>query len=140
VVVEASKKSGSLITANFALDQGRDVFAVPGSIDSFKSTGTHMLIKQGAKLVENAEDILEEYEAGFSVPSPSPSGASSVVPTDLDKEERIILEHVSEYPVHVDHLVRMADMSAGEVLATLMKLELRGLVRQLAGKLFVRQG
>jgi DNA processing protein len=138
--VEASKKSGSLITANFALDQGRDVFAVPGSIDSFKSTGTHMLIKQGAKLVENAEDILEEYEAAsFPGPSPSPSGTPSGVPTDLDEEERIILEHVSEYPVHVDHFVRMADMSPGEVLATLMRLELRGLVRQLPGKLFVRQ-
>lgn len=139
VVVEASKKSGSLITATFALDQGRDVFAVPGSIDSFKSTGTHMLIKQGAKLVENADDILEEFEAVSQPASGDPiSGVSPELPSDVDPRERRVLEIVGEYPVHIDHIVRMAEMSAGEVLAILLKLELRGIIRQLPGKLFVR--
>jgi DNA processing protein len=139
VVVEASRKSGSLITANFALDQGREVFAVPGSIDSFKSTGTHMLIKQGAKLVENADDVLEEFDGIYrSDPITGGTGAAPELPPDLDPTEKKIVEHIGEYPVHVDHIVRMADTSAGEVLATLMKLELRGIIRQLPGKMFVR--
>ena len=138
-VVEATKNSGSLITASFALDQGREVFAVPGSIDSFKSRGTHFLIKQGAKLIENADDILEEF--GFSHRSIQGGNASSITtgtPLDMDEIERKIYEIIGDYPIHIDEIGRMGDFEANEVLSILMKMELKGLVKQLPGKMFLR--
>jgi len=139
VVVEATRKSGSLITASLALDQGRDVFAVPGSIDSFKSTGTHFLIKQGAKLIENAEDILCEFGfvgkgvAGTVIPR-NPDGTFR----DMDPLERKIYEVIGDYPVHMDDIVRLANMEAGKVAGILMRMELEGIVKQLPGRMFVR--
>lgn len=139
VVVEATRNSGSLITASIALEQGREVFAVPGSIDSFKSTGTHFLIKQGAKLIENAEDILSEF--GFFGKGPSrpqdpahPEGP----PRTLDEPEKKVYEAIGDYPVHMDDIVRIAGLDAGNVAGILMKMELEGMVRQLAGRMFVR--
>jgi DNA processing protein len=139
VVVEATRRSGSLITASMALEQGRDVFAVPGSVDSFKSAGTHLLIKQGAKLVENASDILEDLGfggAGSTVQEPA--GGQGRLEGALDEREARIYALLGEYPLQVDEIVRMADMEAGEVLSLLLRLELHGLVRQLPGKIFVR--
>lgn len=139
VVVEATKKSGSLITASFALDQDREVFAVPGSIGSFKSTGTHHLIKQGAKLVENADDVLEEFGPGLGNQGAVLTQENEPPPPpDLEPEEARIYDLLSDYPTHIDHIVREADMEPGEVLSTLMKMELKGIVTQLAGKMFVR--
>jgi DNA processing protein len=139
VVVEATMKSGSLITASFALDQGREVFAVPGSIDSFKSTGTHFLIKQGAKLIENADDILDEFGFGGSylqgVDVLKESGNTF---PEMDDSERKIYEIIGDYPVHIDQIVRIGNMDAGEVLGILMKMELKGAIKQLPGKMFVR--
>jgi len=139
VVVEATRNSGSLITASTALDQGREVFAVPGSIDSFKSTGSHFLIKQGAKLIENADDILAEF--GFfgraagskSIPT-HPDGT----PRDMNELEKKVYEIVGDYPVHMDDIVRRGNMDAGKVAGILMKMELEGIVRQLPGRMFVR--
>lgn len=137
VVVEATMKSGSLITASLALEQGRDVFAVPGSVDSFKSTGCHFLIKQGARLVENADDILEELGIG-STPVYR-KGKSQTIPfPPLEESERAIYDMLDQYPMHIDEIVRRGRLPAGEVSAILMKMELRGLVRQLPGKLFAR--
>ncbi len=139
VVVEATKKSGSLITASLALDQGRDVFAVPGSIDSFKSTGTHLLIKQGAKLVENVDDILSEFGFG-DYPGQENytfAGMNDTLP-ELEGSEKKIHEILGEYPMHIDEIVRQGEMDAGEVSSVLMGLELKGLARQLMGKRFVR--
>jgi DNA processing protein len=139
VVVEATMKSGSLITASRALDQGRDVFAVPGSIDSFKSTGTHFLIKQGAKLVVNADDVLEEFGfAPLSADEEVSPQASLVELGNMEPSEKTIYEIIGEYPVHIDHIVRMADMDPGEVSGVLMKMELKGLIRQQPGKMFTR--
>lgn len=139
VVVEATKNSGSLITASLALDQGRDVFAVPGSIDSFKSTGAHFLIKKGAKLVENADDILEEF--GFNdrpiQENYTFEDMNDALP-DLDVSEKKIYEILGHYPMHIDEIVRQGEMDAGEISSILMGLELKGLVRQLMGKRFVR--
>ena len=139
VVVEATRKSGSLITASLALDQGRDVFAVPGSIDSYKSTGTHFLIKQGAKLIENADDILDEF--GLSDRRIEKSGVlrdTSATPLDMGESERKIYEIIGDYPMHIDQIARLGQMDAGDVSSILMKMELKGIVQQLLGKMFVR--
>lgn len=139
VVVEATKQSGSLITASLALDQGREVFAVPGSIDSFKSTGTHFLIKQGAKLIENADDILDEF--GFhreSVEERNDLRGAAGALLEMDELERKLYEIIGDYPIHIDQIVRKGDMDAGEVSSTLMEMELKGIVKQLPGKMFVR--
>lgn len=137
VVVEATMKSGSLITASLALEQGREVFAVPGSIDSFKSTGCHFLIKQGARLVENADDILEEMSIGK--PRDVGKGKPQGIPfPPLAESERGIYDMLSNYPLHIDVIVRQGKLPAGEVSSILMKMELRGLIRQLPGKMFIR--
>lgn len=136
VVVEASMKSGSLITASLALEQGREVFAVPGSIDSFKSAGCHFLIKQGAKLVENADDILCEMELFEPTEQKRSQGSFPFPP--LEGAERAIYDILCQYPMHIDDIVNKGKWTAGEVSGILLKMELKGLVRQLPGKMFVR--
>ena len=139
VVVEATKQSGSLITASLALEQGREVFAVPGSINSFKSTGTHFLIKQGAKLIENADDILDEF--GFHRGAAQESNGLREPAGELfemDELQKKLYDIICDYPIHIDQIVRKGDMDAGEVSSILMEMELKGLVKQLPGKMFVR--
>lgn len=139
VVVEASKNSGSLITARLAAEQNREVFAVPGSIQSFKSTGTHTLIKQGAKLVENAQDIVSEL-GHFLADSPPGGGRLRVSPVEkkhpLTEAEKEVCRALGPYPLHIDELVRKLAMDAGKLSGILLQLELKGIVTQQAGKLF----
>jgi DNA processing protein len=139
VVVEASKNSGSLITARLAAEQNREVFAVPGSIQSFKSMGTHTLIKQGAKLVENAQDIVSEL-GHFLADAPAGDGPQAVQPIEmrhrLTGEERDVYRALGPYPLHIDELVRKLTMDAGRLSGILLQLELKGIVTQQAGKLF----
>jgi len=135
IVVEATQKSGSLITARLAAEQGREVFAVPGSVTSFKSMGTHRLIKEGAKLAENVNDIIDELNIGLPTPSPGHGAPSSVT---LTAGEKTILGELSPYPIHIDELVRQVSISAGEVSSLLLQLELKGLVIQSPGKRFVK--
>jgi DNA processing protein len=139
VVVEATLQSGSLITASLALEQGREVFAVPGSIDSFKSTGAHFLIKQGAKLVENADDILEEFEY-FARIGPNKDELTDIPSRApyMDETETKVYEIIGHYPMHIDEIARHGEMSASAVSSVLMKLELKGIIKQLPGKIFVR--
>jgi len=151
VVVEAAEKSGSLITARFALEQGREVFAVPGMAQSMRSKGAHRLIKQGAKLVESAEDILEEIRshirpAQSSPSSPSPDGGSSpgqrgIDPRSTEKPagpaETILLRILDKIPKHIDEIAYEANMPVQRTAALLLELELRGLVSQLPGKYFI---
>jgi len=142
LVVEATLKSGSLITARLAAEQNREVFAVPGSIDSFKSTGTHALIKQGAKLVENVQDILEELPAGGyqRVTAETPGQLATVPPPgELSTVDRKILAELDRYPVHIDELVRNLDLEPGELAAALLQLELKGVVHQDRGSRFSRK-
>jgi DNA processing protein len=144
VVVEAGEKSGSLITARLALDQGREVFAVPGIIDSPGSKGTHRLIKEGAKLVENVHDILDEIRPQLTIPlaqqasteamtSPSPRGES------LKETERTVLESLTRRAVDVDTIIEHTGFKAKDVLAILLSLELNGHIEQRPGKLFLRK-
>ncbi|MDJ0987681.1 MAG: DNA-processing protein DprA [Desulfobacterales bacterium] len=139
VVVEASRKSGSLITARLAAEQNREVFAVPGSIHSFKSTGTHTLIKQGAKLVENAQDVLEELTA-YLAPAPKPAqpkpNAITEMIASLAPEEMELYKILGPYPEHIDAIVRKTSIEPGKLLSLLLQLELKGMVQQLPGKLF----
>ena len=139
VVVEATRKSGSLITARLAAEQNREVFAVPGSIQSFKSTGTHALIKQGAKLVENARDILEELSAYLDTRGISADRAQNHTAQErsfLTPEERVVYNMISPYPEHIDTIGRKAHIEPGKLLSLLLQLELKGAVQQLPGKFF----
>jgi len=137
-VVEATLRSGSLITASMALDQGREVFAVPGSIDSFKSRGTHYLIKQGAGLIENAHDILRELGMAGTGAEDVDAGAPIVPWDEMEEVERKIYELIGNYPVHMDHIARSGGLHPGEVSSVLMNMELKGWIKQLPGKMFVR--
>jgi DNA processing protein len=136
VVVEATQNSGSLITARLAAEQNREVFAVPGSVQSFKSMGTHGLIKQGAKLVENAQDIVAELGHFLAAAPNTRSGGPVAARQRLTAEETRVLSAVGAYPVHIDDLVRRLAMDAGKIAGILLQLELYGLVKQLPGKHF----
>ncbi len=137
VVVEATRNSGSLITASQALDQGREVFAVPGSIDSFKSTGCHSLIKQGAGLIENSDDVLEELGLNYAWVSKIDTFKRGDIPS-MDETEKAIYDLVGDYPMHIDQISRQGNLESKEVSSILMRMELKGIIRQLPGKMFVR--
>lgn len=135
VVVEAARKSGALITANFALEQGREVFALPGKVDSFTSQGTHNLIKQGAKLVESIEDIIEELEPLRSLQD---SQTKEAKPSDLPDGEKQVFSCLSSEPIQIDEIAQGVDLSHGKLLTVLLKLEHKKLIKELPGKLFVK--
>jgi len=138
VVVQASEKSGSLITAGYALEQGREVFAVPGNVGAEGSRGTNQLIKEGAKMVESSEDILEEIlpqwrredEVLREVKRPE---------EDLIEEERILYELLGETPTHIDVMIRESRFDPGKVSSLLLDLELKGLIIQWPGKCFSKK-
>jgi len=139
VIVEATRKSGSLITARLAAEQGREVFAVPGNINSFKSIGTHSLIKQGAKLVENTQDILEELSHLITTDilnNKVNHKDKTDKPLSLPLEEKVVFEALGPYPVHIDDLVQTTSMEPGKLSGILLKLELKGIVNQAPGKFF----
>jgi len=132
IIVEAAKRSGSLITARLALEQGREVFAVPGQIDSFRSEGTHKLIKQGAKLVEKVEDVLEEIGQFQDLYKKK----EETIQLNPGEEEIFLL---LDTPKYLDELAQQLKRPIGEVSSRLMTMEIRGLVRQLPGKQYVKR-
>lgn len=134
VVVEAAERSGALITSDCAMEEGREVFAVPGKVDSITSRGTNRLIKQGAKLVDNIDDILEELNFGIY---PNSGDTELAVPA-LDKGESLVYNLLSSEPRHIDELSEASSMGIGEISGILFTLEAKRLAKQLPGKNFVR--
>lgn len=132
VVIEATLDSGSLITVAYALDQGKEIFAVPGNVTSRNSRGTNDLIKRGARLVESAEEVIDELrpllkgilrEDRKSLP-------------EMNEEEKKIHSCLEAAPSHIDVITRKTNMTSGKALSVLLSLELKGLVRQGSGKQF----
>ena len=140
VVVEANLTSGALITANMAVEQGRQVFAVPGRIDSPRSKGCHELIKKGAKLCEGAEDILSEFEYLFpAVNRPPGVGETGVLPAlELSENEQKAYDALTEDESSIDEVIRRSGLPASAVSVALLSLEMKRLIRQLPGKMFVK--
>ncbi len=140
VVVEASLTSGALITSNFAVEYGRQVFAVPGRIDSPRSKGCHDLIKKGAKLCEGAEDILSEFEYLFPTSNRPPSASETgVLPAlTLSENEQKVYDVLSEEELTTDDVIRRSGLPSSAVSVALLSLEMKRVVKQLPGKLFVR--
>jgi DNA processing protein len=134
LVVEAAKDSGSLITAALALEQGKEVFSMPGNITSANSKGTNELIKKGARVVTRAEDILEELAPVLKGFLKKPANQKPL--PELTLEEKRITSVLSPEPRHVDDIARELGMSAQEILGHLLSLELKGVLKQTAGKKF----
>ena len=136
LVIETSPVGGAMITARMALEQGREVFAVPSAVSLAAASGTNLLIKEGkAKLTETVDDILEELAPRLSLPKhPTPPEA----PADLTLFERTLLDGCGDNPVHIDALAARARMSVPDALVHLLSLEFKGAVRQMPGKRFVR--
>ena len=141
VVVEADLNSGALITSNFATEYGRQVFAVPGRIDSPRSKGCHDLIKKGAKLCEGVEDILSEFEYLFpSSNRPPTASETGVLPAlELSENEQKVFDAVpAADEASIDEIIRASGLPSSAVNVALFSLEMKRLVKQLPGKMFVR--
>ncbi len=130
LIIEAKIKSGALITAHHAKKQNRKIFAVPGSIYSSNSKGSHYLIKKGAKLVESASDILKELNLGLSM-------------SDTDRliigkclEENLILDVLKEEALHIDKIIKKTKLKTSEIISILANLEMQGKIRNLGGNIY----
>ncbi len=140
VVVEANLSSGALITANFAVEYGRQIFAVPGRIDSPRSKGCHELIKKGAKLCEGVEDILSEFEYLFPATNRASSpGETGFLPAlELSGHEQKVHAALNNEEISIDEVIRKSGLPASAVNVALFSLEMKRLIRQLPGKMFLR--
>jgi DNA processing protein len=140
LVVEAAKKSGSLITANYALEQGRDVFAIPGSIHNPLARGTHSLIKQGAKLVETVHDIIDELApmASLVLNKSISTDTKQQEYENLEPDYKRLLENMAYEIVTVDNLVKLSGLTAEVVSSMLLILELQGMIESQQGGQYCR--
>jgi DNA processing protein len=141
IVVEASERSGALISARHAMEQGREVFAVPGSVDSRTSRGCHRLIRDGAKLVESVDDVLEEL-GPLATPTPLAGDLDREIrhPAELqlNEPEQAILAAIGDEPVIIDDVVAQTGLAVPNVLATISVLEMRRLIRRVSGNRVIR--
>jgi len=142
IVVEASDRSGALISARHAMEQGREVFALPGRVDSRTSRGCHRLIRDGAKLVETVDDVLEELGP---LASPTPVASDDTSPPirhpgelQLNEPEKAVLAAIDDEPIIIDNIVAACGLPVQNVLSTLSVLEMRRLVRRLGGNRVMR--
>ncbi|MCK9430859.1 MAG: DNA-processing protein DprA [Candidatus Omnitrophica bacterium] len=137
LVTEAARNSGALITVDFALEQGREVFVLPGRIDASSSLGSNELLKQGAKLVTCSEDILEELDLGIS-------GESNQVQPELEenilcaKEENLLYNCISHSAVAIDDLLEKTSLTSSQISSLILKLQFKKLIKELPGKQFIR--
>lgn len=142
VVTEAALASGSLITARLAAEQGREVFAVPGFVKAETSRGPNSLLKQGAKLVECAEDVIEEVlpqlEPAFRERLRARAAQTGAAPPAMDPRESALYRLLTAGPLHIDQVIARASRPAAEVAGTLLALELKGVVRQLPDQTYIR--
>ena len=142
LVVEAAQRSGALITAGFALNEGREVFALPGNINSARSSGTNALIKEGAKLVSNATDILEELGNVLNIERPeySPGPNRPGINTDsLSLEEKSVFSILDHEPKAIDEISTITNVPVHRITDALVRLELKRLIKMLPGENFVRK-
>jgi len=140
LVIEAAEKSGSLITAQYALEHGRDVFAVPGSIVSSASRGCNRLIKQGAKLVDCVDDIMEEFHVVATPNNVNKDSSKTEGNFSLSPREAAIYELIARSPLHIDDIINQSELTAGEVSSMLLTLELKSAVIALPGGHFAVTG
>ncbi len=149
VVVEAARNSGALITANFAAEQGRTVFAVPGKVSSATSSGTNELIKDGACLIQSVDDILEELSIKEIVPAKG-EGREAIdgriakqtkayIYNSLTEDERKIYKNLSDEPMYVDEVIEKAGIGQAKASKVLLDLELKKIIVQLPGKQFIKK-
>ncbi len=136
VLVETPQKSGALITAEFALEQGREVMAVPGSVFSPLHQGCHQMIQQGAKLVGSLKDILDEL--GLVDRSEQKEMQDEVIAVDLNEVEKSLFSKMSQEPLHIDKLTEISNLAPSSVSGNLTSLILKGLIQELPGKYFVK--
>jgi DNA processing protein len=139
LVVEAGANSGALISVAQALEQGRNVYAVPGHINASTAIGSNRLIQQGAKLVMDASDILDDLQILLPASKPGPDTAVRPLP-ELSEDERRVYESIRETETSIDDIATNAELPSGTVSSTLLRLELKKLVKQLPGKYFVKLG
>ena len=134
IVVEAALRSGALISAEHAMEQGREVFAVPGRVDSRTSHGCHRLLREGAKLVENVDDVLEELgPLVASVPSQDGREVRHPAELQLNDQEQAVLDAVQQAPTSIDEVVSSSGLPIHRVLSTVSVLEMRRLIRRVSG-------
>ncbi len=139
VVVEATQKSGSLITAATALEQGREIFAVPGEAGASRSRGSHQVIRQGAKLVETVDDIVEEIAPQLARRGAADGAPARLLPPSSGEAARRIFDLLQENTLQVDQLIERTRLPAAEVLQVLLDLDLQGFVRQSPGHLYAAE-
>ncbi len=138
LITEAARNSGALITADFALEQGREVFALPGRIDSSGSTGANALIKQGAKLVTCCDDILEELNLAVVDKKETNIPPAAKQKIECAKEEEMLYDCINQQPVAIDDLVEKTSWPSSQVLNLVLKLQFKKLIRELPGKQYMR--
>ncbi|MDD5097304.1 MAG: DNA-processing protein DprA [Candidatus Omnitrophica bacterium] len=137
LITEAAKNSGAMITADFALEQGRDVFALPGKIDALESMGTNALIKQGAKLVTCCEDILEELNLGIAQVRKPDNLVNQQKISGL-KDEGRLYDYIKQQPITIDDLINQTSLTSSQISTLILRLQLKKLIKELPGKQFVR--
>lgn len=137
IVIEGHYTSGAMITAKYALDQGREVFAVPGNVELDQSKGPHWLIKHGAKLVESVDDVLEEFNMMRPGVRPEALGTRQKDYSNLSGDEKKIVESLSLEPKHIDRISIETSLTIPQVSSLLMMLEVKKVIRQLPGKMFI---